>query len=134
MLDVGVRCGGGGFQGAEAVGEGDVLFQEQALVGGFQIANVFCAEAAALEPDEVQPAGDGGVPIDDHEGRDVLNDFRKSADDGVFADSAKLVDGGEAGDDGVIAHGNVSGEAAVVGKDDVVSQLAIVGDVRVAEE
>ena len=51
VLDVGVGGGGGGFQGADAVGEADVLFQEQALVGGLEVADVGFGKAAALEAD-----------------------------------------------------------------------------------
>lgn len=134
VLHFWVAGGGAGLEGAEAVGEADFLFQEKAFVSGFQVADIGLREAAALEANEVQAAGGGGVPINDHEGRDVLDDFRESADDRVFPDSAELVDGGEAGDDRVVFHGDVSGEAAVVGKNDVISKLAIVSDVGVAEE
>lgn len=57
VLDVRVRCGGGGLEGADAVGEADVLFQEQALVSGLEVADVVLGKAAALEADEVEAAG-----------------------------------------------------------------------------
>jgi len=124
----------GGFQGTEGDGEVSVLFQEELLVGGLEFADGGFGKSPTLEADEVQPAGGGGVAIDDHIGRDVLDDFRAAAGDGVAADVAELVHRGEAGDDGVVLDDDMAAESAVVGEDDVVPDLAVVGDMRVAEE
>lgn len=133
VLDVRVVCGGGCFEGAEAVGEVLVFFQEQALVGGFDVADVSFRKTPALQTDEIHSTGAGRVAIYDHEGRDVLDDLCEASDDGVFPHTTKLVDGSKAGDDGVILDGDVACDAGGVREDDVVSELAVVGDVGVTE-
>lgn len=134
MLDVRIRCGGGGFQRADTVRQADVLFEKQAFVSGFEIADVIFGKSAALQADQIQAAGAGGVAIDDHEWRYVLNDFGKSADDRMFPDPAELMDRSKAGNDRVILNRHVPREAAVVGKNDVIAELAVMRDVGVTEK
>lgn len=134
MLDVCVRSRRCGFERTEAVGEILVFFQEQALVGGFQITDIAIRKAPALEAYEVHAPRGGRVAIDDHERRDVLDDLCAAADDRVFSDTAKLVNGGDTGDDGMILDDDVTRDAGGVRENDTIADLAVVGDVRVTQE
>lgn len=134
MLNVWIGCGGGGFQRTDTIRKADVLFQEQALVCGFQIADVIFGKPPALQADQVQAAGAGGIAVDDHEWWHVLHDFRESADDRMFPDPAELMGRGESRDNRVIPDHAVPCQAAVVGKNDVIAKLAVVGDMGVAEK
>ena len=96
MGDLRGVCGMGGFQGAEGGCEVRVLFEEEFFVSGFQVPDIILGKATTLETYQIQAAGAGGMPIHDHEGRHVLDDFRKPTDDRVHADPAKLVGGGKA--------------------------------------
>lgn len=108
-----------------------VFFQEQALVSRFKVADIALRKATALEPYEVHTPRGGGMAIDDHEGRDVLNHFCAAADDRVLPNAAKLVHGGHTGDDGVILNGDMARYSRRVREDDTIADLAVVGDVRV---
>lgn len=134
MLDVCIRSGSGRFEGTDAVGEVLVFFEEELFVGRFEVANIGFREAAALEADEVEPPSCSRMSVNDHERRDVLNDFGTTTDDGVFANATKLMNRREAGDNRVIFHRDVPCEAAVIGKDDMATQLTVVRDVRVTEK
>lgn len=122
------------LQGTQRGGEVAILPEEELLVGRFEGLDVVLGKAPALQADEVEPAGRGGVAVDDHERWNVLNHLGTAADDRVAADSAELVNGGEAGNDGMIFDFDVAAESAVVGENDVIAHLAVVRDVRVAQE
>lgn len=134
MLNVWIGCGGGGFQRTDTIRKAEVLFQEQALVCGFQIADVIFGKSPTLQADQVQAAGAGGIAVDDHEWWHVLDDFRESADDRMFPDPAKLMGSGESRDNRVIPDHAMTGEAPIVRKNDVIAELAIMRNVRVAEK
>lgn len=134
MLNVWIGCGGGGFQRTDTIRKADVLLQEQALVCGFQIADVIFGKSPALQADQVQAAGAGGIAVDDHEWWHVLDDFRESADDRMFPDPAELMGRGESRDNRVIPDHAVPCQAAVVGKNDMITKLAVVRNVRIAEK
>lgn len=96
VLDLWGEGGAIGLERREGLGEVGFLVEEEFFVGGLEGADVVLREAAALEADEIESASGCGVAVDDHEGRDVLDDLGAAADDGVAADAAELVDGGEA--------------------------------------
>jgi hypothetical protein len=123
-----------GVEVGDGLGKISVLFEEESLVSGAEGAEVFVREATSLQSDLVDPPDRGGVPIDNGERRDVLDDLGDSSGDGVSPDPAELVDSGEARDDGVVVDPDMSGEGAIVGKNDMVSHLTVVGDVGVGEK
>lgn len=75
VLNVWIRCGSGGFQRTDSVGKADILFQEKAFVSGFQIPYIILGKSTTLQADQVQSTSAGGIAIDDHERRHVLDDF-----------------------------------------------------------
>ena len=134
VLHVRAGCVAGGFEGADGVGEVAVFFEEEFFVSCLDGEDVIFGKAAALQAHEVDAAGGGGIAIDNHEGRDVLDDLGATPNDGVRAEAAELVCCSQAGDDDVVLDDDVAGEADGVGKDDVIAELAIVGDVRITEQ
>lgn len=124
----------GRLERTEGGGEVAVLFEEEFFVGGLEGFDVVLGKAATLETDQVEAAGVGGIAVDNHEGRHVLDNLGAAANNRMLADAAELVDRTHAGNDGMIFNDDVAGDANGVGKDDVAAELAVVGDVGVAEQ
>ena len=122
------------FENLDLQGEVQILFEEELLVSHLQAADIFFGEASALEPNDVESAGDTVVAINDHEGWHICDNAGEPSNHGVLPDAAELVNCAEARDDGVVADRDVACESRSVRENRVVPHLAFVGNVRVAEE
>ncbi len=99
-----------------------------------EFAKGFAWEARTLQAHFVDSADFGRIAVGNHERRDVLNNFRAAACDGMAANPAELMDGSEPANDGMVAHFHMAGQSAVVGENDVVTNAAVVRNMAVGEE
>ena len=79
---------------------------------------------------DVDAADAGGVPLNQHERRHVMDDAAHAAHEAVLAEGDKVVDAHGPADVGVVLNLHVPGQPHVVGDDHVVADLAVVGDVH----
>jgi hypothetical protein len=91
------------------------------------MSNIIRIKSAAFEPDLVHAPNFCWIPIRNHEWRNVLNDLRAAAKDGMSADSAKLVHSAKSANDGVVLNDNVAGKSAIIREDYMISDQAVMG-------
>jgi hypothetical protein len=69
----------------------EVAATEEA-VGFAEGADFFRGETATLETDLIDPPDFRRIPVRNHEGRHILNDFCATSQDGMLTDATELVD------------------------------------------
>ena len=87
-----------------------------------------------FQSDEIHAANLGRIAVGDHEGRDVLHDFRTTARDRESANPAELMHRSESAHDRVVAHLHMAGERPVIRENHPIADGAIVTDVTVGEK
>src|SRR5271163_4413671 len=101
---------------------------EQELVRVAQRLDILATDAAALHPDDIEPAQTSPVSHYLAVGDDIALDAGHPADHRVHTDPSVLVYRAESPKNGVILDNDVAPKRRVVGHDDMVADLAIVGD------
>jgi hypothetical protein len=117
----------------QPLGEGP-LAAEDLLIGGAQRVDRRPVEAAALEPDDVEPAELGAVADRHRERNDVVGDAGEAADEGVGADPRPLLHCGKAAEDRVLADLDMAAKRDGVDEHDVIAEHAVMGDMGADHE
>ena len=131
MWIAGCRCG---LKRTESGSKIEVFFEKEFFVAGLQGADIVLGKTSALQTYQIEPTGLTWIAIDDHERRNVLNDFRTAADDRVLANTTKLMNGGQARNNGVVAYFDMSRERTVIRENHMVADLAVMRYVSIAKK
>ena len=119
-----LRSGGGSVQ---AIAEEDFMGLAEGVLS-------FCGKAVPFQADFVDCASFGGIPVREHKGGNISDDFRAAAGHRMFSDPAELMNPGQAANHGEVFHNDVTSQCGGVGQDDMIAQVNIVGDVAVGQQ
>ena len=106
-----LRGGGGSVQ---AAAEEDFIGLAERVLG-------FSGKAVPFQPDFVDRASFGGIPVREHERGNISDDFRAAAGHRMFADPTELMNPSQSANHGEVFHNDVTGQGGGVGQDDVVA-------------
>ena len=96
-------------------------------IGALDRGNVFCREAAALEPFAVDAMRRGGIPGYGHIRRQILGQHRTDPAKRVGTDPSELMHTRESAEDGPVADLHMAGQGRVIGEDRVIANHAVMG-------
>jgi len=118
------------FDSSERVRNRETI-AEQNFVGLTQRGLRLVCDSITLHTDFVNRPSLGWIAVGQHEGRNVLHNFRAAANHRHFANATELMNRDDAANNCVIFDGYMSGKGADIGHDDIVSQAIVMGDVGV---
>ena len=99
-----------------------------------QRSNIVCREVVAFQGHNVDATGTGGLAVEQHIRRDVMNHTAHAGDERVCPNGREMMDGAATRDCRVMINVHVPAQEHAVRHDDTVADTAVVRNVRTSHE